>query len=565
MQELATGLGQPTQRLAELDQSIQIAEIQLEAVEGFQTLRESLPQILDTIGTMKTDLKGDPVKLSDFVDVKQVDGEFPYIDVKAPRSGDLTSSPADVIATAGAANETLTGLAESLTDDFAMFADHQSGLLSGLKDLQAGLDRGSELFGKTETAIKRLEQGAELFGHLFEGEISDDKLMEAFTNHLTMLTDVLKPLTDVIPGLSDFFQAYVDGVKSMGKDVETLRLHKIAQENVLNIPGNTIDPSIPLDSSEAPQPAGPSLVERLKAKIAALREEREAAVEAWLAVVGVMATTELRQLEAAARRLLAADGVTFRTPAEIKAAQDQLTTLRLNYGVAAQSDQPEDVQRAADLDQQIKIAEAAEDAASRADDEARKRFEAHMADIITARPQLFGPTDLAYLKDHFDGEIAVAADELEKKLPKSSVGGAVLPYESTDPNLSYPQRLGMWLFNDPRMVGLGLLGLVAATIVGFLLFGGGDEEPDLIAAGGDAPATATAAATPSSEATVTDEPTATATEEVVFGELAPQHFSICTDGTVLSGTVKVDANGDPVLDGEGNTINADTGESFVCR
>lgn len=571
MADVVTGLGGPGQKLAEIDRAIAITDLQLQAAQVLESLTESLPQILETVSTMKTDLKGDPVKLSDFVDVHQSAGEFPYIDVKAPRSGDLTSSPADVIATGVEAQENLTTLAESLTSDFKAFADHQSGLLSGLKKLQAGLEQGSELFGKTETAIKRLEQGAELFGHLLDGEISDDKLMEAFTNHLTMLTDVLKPLTDSIPGLSDFFQAYVDGVKSMEKNVEQLRQHGLDQEHVLDIWGDTFnanDPSV--TSTTAPATAGTtapshSPIPGLEARLIDLRTQRSTVSDQWNATVNAMSAEELKNLRieankrlAAEKVQLAADGLTSLTPAESAAARDELRRLEAARAAALTKDDGAAEVRA--LDEKIRVAQA-----TLAADDDSDRLEQHMVNVLNDRWYTYGPMDLDYLIENVGGRVGRTAAELRKKLPEGSAAGAVLLHQDTESQANPLERFMSSLFSSPRMAGLGLLGLVAVTIVGFLLFGGGDEEPDLIAAGDDAPATATAAVTPSSEATVTDEPTATATEEVVFGELAPQHFSICTDGTVLSGTVKVDANGEPVLDAEGNTINADTGESFVCR
>jgi hypothetical protein len=49
-------------------------------------------------------------------------------------------------------------------------------------------------------------------------------------------------------------------------------------------------------------------------------------------------------------------------------------------------------------------------------------------------------------------------------------------------------------------------------------------------------------------------------------QLAPPHVSICPDGTVLSGPVKLDpATGEPALDADGNEINADTDQPFVCE
>jgi hypothetical protein len=45
---------------------------------------------------------------------------------------------------------------------------------------------------------------------------------------------------------------------------------------------------------------------------------------------------------------------------------------------------------------------------------------------------------------------------------------------------------------------------------------------------------------------------------------APPYRIMCPDGTVLTGNPKADAAGKPVLDANGNNIDADTGKSVIC-
>jgi len=569
MPDLVTGLGGPGQQLAALDQSIAITELQLNSMQALESLVQSAPQILDVVSTMKSDLKGEAWKLTDLVDVQQVGNEFPYIKVKEldPLKVDGTQLPADLLATAVSKQEALTTLAEGLTTDFKAFADNQSGLLSGMKKLQAGLDKGSELFGKVETGIKRMEQGAELFEHLLNGEISDDKLMEAFTNHLAMVADVLKPLTDTIPGLSDFLQAYVDAVKSMGVSVEKLRLHGLDQEHVLNIWDDVFRSSAPgVTSTAAPATAGPSAPSRspipaLEARLIDLRQQRNAVLDGWHVAVNAKVNIEYRQfLTDANRRLaeekqaLAAEGLTSLTAAEWQTALVERDRL-----VAARDALKEDGTAAEvlALDEKIRVANAT----LLADDDA-DRLQQHMVNALREHRVVYGPADLDYLINNVGGAVGIAAAELRAELPEGSAAGAVLLHQDTEPQSTGFQRFAQWLLNSPRMVGLGLLGLVAVTIVGFLLFGGGDEEPEFIAGGGGA-ATATAEAALTADATIVA--TATATEEPAMIQAPPQHLSICPDGTALSGPVKVDAAGVRVLTAEGNEINADTDEPFACR
>jgi hypothetical protein len=577
MPDLVTGLGGPGQQLAALDQSIAITELQLNSMQALESLVQSAPQILDVVSTMKSDLKGEAWKLTDLVDVQQVGDEFPYLKVKEldPLKVDGTQLPADLLATAVGKQEALTTLAEGLTTDFKAFADNQSGLLSGMKKLQAGLDKGSELFGKVETGIKRLEQGAELFEHLLNGEISDDKLMDAFTNYLATVADVLKPLTDTIPGLSDFLQAYVDAVKSMGVSVEKLRLHALDQEHVLNIWDDVFHASTPgVTSTTAPATAGPSAPSRspipaLEARLIELRQQRNAVLDGWHDAVNAKVDIEYRQFLAEANRrlaeekqALAAEGLTSLSAAEWQAALAERDRL-----VAAREDALKKIDNAAELlvlDEKIRVANAT----LLGDDDA-DRLQQHMVNALREHRFAYGPADLDYLIKDVGGAVGMAAAELRATLPEGSAAGAVLLHQDIEPQSTGFQRFAQWLLNSPRMVGLGLLGLVAVTIVGFLLFGAGDEEPDLIAAG-DGAATATAATTATAEAAVTADATAvataTATEEPVMTQLAPPHVSICPDGTVLSGPVKLDpATGEPALDADGNEINADTDQPFVCE
>lgn len=568
---LETGLGKPTEALGNLDVSIQIAEIQLEAMQGLETLQDSLPQMLDALGQMKGDLKGEALNLGDIYDVHQVGDEFPYPTLKDATTVDGTALPANLVATAVEGQETLTTLAEALTTDFKAFADHQSSLLSGLKDLQAGLTRGSELFESVETGIKRFEDGAKLFKQVLAGEISDEKLMEAFTDHLTMLTDILKPLTDKIPGIGDIIQGYVDSVKLVGPKVESLRLAKLQSEKASDAFDQAVEGTTGTTGATEPDtaPAEPTHITQLEAKLVELRQQRAALLEEWHASIGARTDLEVGPLIAEATRRLLADGVTPRTPAEIKAETGALAVLQIRQRAELQSDHPE---RAAALGVQISAAKEAQTAAAAADLEVERKLEAHVAQLMLERSYQLGPTDLTYLEDRFDGEVDDAAEDLKEKMPEGSVGGAVLLHGNPKPK-SLRQRfeaaLSRW-FSSPQMAGLGLIAVVAVVVVGFLLFGGGDDEPELLAAGSGPVATATSEAAATAQGAITTggtveaTPESTATEEVVFGRIAPPHFSVCPDGTVLSGPVKADSDGNPVLDDAGNKVNEDTGESFVC-
>lgn len=558
MSDVATGLGKPTEQIANIDQQIQITRLQLEAVQGFDTLRESLPQMVNTLGRMKEGLKGEPMSASDVFDVHRVGDEFPYLTVKDAVKVDKAPLLVDGVATAVDAQETLTTLAGSLTTNFKAFADHQSSLLSGMKKLQEGLDTASDLFKKTEAGIKLLEQGSKTFQHLLDGGISDEKLMEAFTDYLTTLADVLKPLTDLIPGLSDVIQTYVDAVKSVGPNVEKLRVAAVREESFLDIWTQAVEGTPVAVASDA-TPAPQTHASQIETRLEELKQQRITLVDAWNQAIAGMTDKEVAQLLAEANKRLAAEGVKLRTPAEIQAERDALTTLRLNRRAALDSEHPA---TAAALDDQIQTAEDAQEIALAADNEARKQLEAHMAAVMHERSHLYGPSDLAYLRDHFGGDVEVAANELERALPVGSAAGAVLLHQETEPKSTAFERFASWLFSNPAMTALGLLGMIAVVVIGFLLFGGGDDDPALIAQG-EVIATSTSEAAETAETSPI--PTATATEQPMM-QLAPQHFSVCTNGRVLSGPMKVDpATGEPLLDANGNRINADNDQPFTCE
>jgi len=131
--------------------------------------------------------------------------------------------------------------------------------------------------------------------------------------------------------------------------------------------------------------------------------------------VGARTDLEVGPLIAEATRRLLADGVTPRTPTEIKAETGALAVLQINQRAALQSEEPE---KAAALGVQISAAEEAQTTAVAADAEVERKLEAHVAKLMLERSYQLGPTDLAYLDDRFDGEVDVAADELKKKMPE---------------------------------------------------------------------------------------------------------------------------------------------------
>jgi len=562
-----TSLGGPGEQIAQLDQEILITQLQLDAMTGVEAAANSLPEILNVVSTMKDDLKGEAWELKDLVDVQPVDGEIPYVKMKEfdPLKVDGTQFPADLIATAVDKQEALTGMASTLTDGMKAFGENQSGLLSGMKQLQSGLTRGSDLFNDVESGIKRLQQANKLLEQVLDGEISDDKLMEAFADHLTLVSDVLEPLTKTIPGLGDFIKAYIDAVKALTPTVEKLRQHGLDQEHVKSIWDDVFranDPSVTTTTAPATSDApaeSSSPIPALQARLDELRQQRIDLLTSWHKTLEGMAKVELAQLLAAAKLRLAAEGVTFLTPAESQAAGKAVLDLVQKRGEAQRKG---DAEKVKELTDQISVAEAP----LIADQGASERLEIHMVNVMREHPTAYGPSDLIYLREQVGGAVGRAADQLLANLPKDAVGPAGVPFQDPTPQGNPLENFLSRHFNSPVMAAAGLLGVVALIVVGFLLFGGGDDEPDLIAAGANGVATATPEATSTSEATATSAPTSAATEAPAFVELVPDHFSICPDGTVLSGPVKVDpSTGEPVLDGEGNRINGETDEPFVCQ
>lgn len=486
-------------RVDEIDQQIQTLELLQQGLDALTVVRNSLGETVEVLDSMKGDLKGETLSFKDLIKLStdKTTGE-PTVELDTtkidPLKLDKTQLPANLVKEAIRAQKVLEEL-------IAPFAESQSTLLKSLSKISAGLDKGSDLFGKVADGIKNLQKAWDVFDRAMEGEISADELIEAFDTYFSGMLEVFANTIGKVPGLGPLLEQYAKAIKSIIPDLKKISAATMQKNEVIR---NVFNGAAPAAATKPdPKTFVGQQSESIRASINELKAERTTLLDAHQAEAARLAVLEVNQfLESAEAAAEATSGWTFARISEIVFSQMNAVFIGWPSRIQALAAKDPNDPQIAVLEAKIKewVPELRDSWRTQAEMLAARLEE--LERLIRANPELLQEADLRELQNRFPQlepvitEIRVGnarggatKTAAKKSAPRKSGSRGVAKKSATkraSPKAAVAISSGTPESGNSRRVmyiAFLLVLLVVIGILGLLMLGGGDEEtaPELVA------------------------------------------------------------------------------------